>query len=106
MKKKQFKIELSDEAENDFNKSYEYYAKESEKVADNFYKQVDNSLNKISKNPHAYPQAYKKVRKHVMKKFPFIIYYQIKQVVVRVIAVFHTSRNPEIWMERTENEEI
>jgi len=68
--------------------------KKVKKNADNFYKQVDNSLNKISKNPNAHPQAYKDVRKYVMKKFPFIIYYQIKQVVVRVIAIFHTSRNP------------
>ncbi len=105
MKKEQYKIELSDEAENDFDKSYEYYAKESEKVADNFYKQVDNSFNKISKNPHAYPQAYKKVRKLVIKRFPFIIYYQIKQVVVRIVAIFHASRNPEIWKDRAKNED-
>ncbi len=32
-----------------------------------------------------------------MKIYPYIIYYQIKEVVVRVIAIFHTSRNPEIW---------
>jgi len=31
MKKEQYKIELSDEAENDFDKSYEYYAEESKK---------------------------------------------------------------------------
>lgn len=105
MKKEQYNIELSDEAEEDFDKSYEYYADKSEKVADNFYKQVDSSLNKISKNPLAYQEEHKSVRKYVMKKFPYIIYYQIKQVVVKVIAIFHSSRNPEIWKERAENED-
>lgn len=105
MKKEQYKIELSDEAEKDFDKSYQYYANENEKVADNFFQQVDKSLNKISESPDTFQKAYKNVRKYVMKKFPFIIYYQTTQLVVRVIAIFHTSRNPEIWKERVENKD-
>jgi len=64
MKKKQFKIELSDEAETDFDKSYNYYANESEKLADAFFNQVNNSFQKINKNPLANPKVYKDIRKH------------------------------------------
>ena len=100
MKIKQYKIELSDEAESDFDKSYEYYVDENKKFADNFFKQVNSSLEKISESPEANPLVYKTVRKHVMKKFPFIIYYQVKELLVKIIAIFHTSRNPEIWKDR------
>ncbi len=101
MKKKKYKIELSDEAENDFDNSYEYYADESEKVADNFYKQVNSGLETIAKNPQGFQRAFKNVRRYVMKKFPFVIYYRIENMIVQVIAIFHTSRNPKIWKERT-----
>lgn len=57
--KKQYEIELSNEAEDDFDNSYEYYANVSEKVADNFYRQVDNSLTNISENPLRYPEFIK-----------------------------------------------
>jgi toxin ParE1/3/4 len=36
MKKKRYKIEISDEAELDFDKSYEFYASKSDKAANDF----------------------------------------------------------------------
>ncbi len=106
MKKKQFKIELSDEAENDFDKSYQFYANENEKIADSFYKQINNGFEKISQNPLANSKVYKEIRKHVTKKFSFVIYYQLKDLIVQVIAIFHTSRNPSIWQERSNKKEV
>jgi toxin ParE1/3/4 len=37
MKARKFSIEISDEAETDFDKSYEYYFEDSPKVADTFF---------------------------------------------------------------------
>jgi len=91
---KRFSLTLSDEAEADFDKSYEFYFEDSPKVADTFYKH-------IRLNPSSFPIAYKDVRKYVVIKFPFVIYYRIVDVSIQVIAIFHTSRNPEIWNERT-----
>ncbi len=104
MKTQKYNVELSDEAEDDFDKSYYYYAKESQKVATNFLKKADSTFIQISKNPEVYPTVYKDIRKVVLRNFPFVIYYKIKEKIVRIIAIFHTSRNPEIWMERAENE--
>ncbi len=101
MKTKRFGIEISDEAEIDFDKSYQYYySKESPKVANSFYKQINLSLEILKQHPASFPLAYKNVRKYVVKKFPFVIYYQLVGSAIRVIAIFHTSRNPEIWNDR------
>jgi toxin ParE1/3/4 len=100
MKKKPYKIELSDEAEIDFDKSYEYYTLKSEKTANAFYKQIDSGLRKIGQSPTSHQKVYHEIRKFVLKKFPFIIYYQIEEPIIKVIAIFHTSRNPELWEER------
>ena len=100
MKTKPFSIELSDEAEVDFDKSYEFYNEDSSKVADTFFKRIDSELENIKQNPDSFPIAYKDVKKYVVKKFPFVIYYRIVETVIQVIAIFHTSRNPEIWNER------
>jgi len=103
MIKKQYKVELSSEAENDFDNSYEYYAKKGEKVADNFYKQINSGLETIAKNPHGFQRAFKNIRRYVILKNPFVIYYRIENMIIQVIAIFHTSRNPKIWKQRTEN---
>ena len=100
MKAMKFSIEISDEAEIDFDKSYQYYFEESPKVADNFLKQINISFEDIKQNPFTFPITYKEVRKYFVRKFPFIIYYQIDNSTIKVVAIFQTSRNPEIWNER------
>lgn len=95
-----YNIEFSDEAEIDLDESYEYYYDDSPKVADFFFQRISLSLEAIRSNPLLSPLVYKTIRKFVVKKFPFIIYYQIKETTIRVIAIFHTSRNPQIWNER------
>lgn len=100
MKTKSFSIELSDDAEDDFNKSYEYYYEDNPKVADAFYISINHCFEIIKQNPNTFPIAYKNVRKYVIKKFPFVVYYRIVDEVIQVIAIFHTSRNPETWNER------
>ena len=77
MRTKTFSIELSDEAEVDFDKSYEFYFEDSPKVADTFFKQINIGFENIKENPKSFPIVHKYVRKYVVKKFPFVIYYRI-----------------------------
>jgi len=100
MKRKLFDIELSEEAIEDFDNSYNFYYEDSFKVAETFFKQIDICFDAIKQNPTSFPIVHKDVRKYVVKKFPFLIYYRIANSVVQVIAIFHSSRNPEIWNER------
>lgn len=102
MKGKTFKIELSDEAENDFDSSYEYYFDDSPKLAYTFFQRINISLENIRKAPSSFPVVHKNLRKYTVRKFPFVIYYQVEEFVIKVIAIFHTSRNPLIWNERVD----
>ena len=100
MKKNNFSIELSDDAEIDLKSSFEYYFYEDPQVADSFFKQINISFEKIKQDPKMFTIVYGSIRKYVLLKFPFVIYYRIDDVIVQIIAIFHTSRNPQIWNER------
>jgi len=100
LKNEQYKIELSDEAEQDFDESYKYYSNKSEKVAENFRQQVNSCFEKIANNPEGYPKTEYGFRKYVMKKFPFVIYFRVKVFDIGVVAIFRASRNPEKWKSR------
>lgn len=100
MKTKSFSIELSSEAEVDLDKSYECYYEDNTKAADAFFKQINLGFEHIRQQPNSFPIVHKDIRKYVVKKFPFVIYYQVIGKVIQIIAIFHTSRNPEIWNER------
>ncbi len=100
MKGKAFNVEISDEAESDLDSSWEYYYDVSPAIADAFYQRINISLENLKKMPLSFPLAHRNLRKYTVKKFPFVIYYQVEDIVVKVIAIFHTSRNPKIWNER------
>jgi plasmid stabilization system protein ParE len=40
------------------------------------------------------------IRKAVVPRFPYCIFYRAEATRVHVIAVFHSSRNPAIWQGR------
>lgn len=101
MKKTPFSLHLSDDAESDLEFSYSFYYEENPKVADIFFIRINKSFESIKSDPYSYPIVYKNVRKFIVKKFPFVVYYQIVESAIKVIAIFHTSRNPEIWNDRT-----
>ena len=97
---KPYSIEISDEAEYDFDNSYEYYFKDSPIIADAFFQRINISFESIKRIPYSFPKVYKNIRKFTEKKFPFVIYFQVEEFTIKVIAIFHTSRNPEVWKER------
>jgi len=49
--KKSFEIELSNEAEDDFDIAFSFYSLESTKIASSFFQQINSCLTTISKNP-------------------------------------------------------
>lgn len=100
MKEKPYSIEISEEAENDFDNSYAYYNDESPNVANKFFQFINDSLENIIKSPLSFQKIHKDLRKFTVKKFPFVIYYQVVGYTIKIIAIFHTSRNPKIWSER------
>jgi len=50
MKGKPYSIEISEEAENDLDNSYEYYFDDSPQVADTFFRRINTSLVTIRKH--------------------------------------------------------
>jgi len=97
-----YKVLLTDDAENDVNCSFMWYEIQKPNLGKDFITSIDRSLKTISDTPFTYPIVYKNIRRCVIKKFPFCIYYFIEEEVreIRVVAVFHNSRNPMIWKKR------
>lgn len=57
-------------------------------------------MRRITPNPLAYAVVHRDIRKVIVSKFPYAIYYRIEGNDIVVIAVFHSKRNPKIWKAR------
>ncbi|MEA3446390.1 MAG: type II toxin-antitoxin system RelE/ParE family toxin [Bacteroidota bacterium] len=97
-----FEIAVLDAAEDDIDNSYFWYESQQPGLGDMFIKFFNQTLEFISSHPAANERKHKNVRRCVMEKFPFGVYYQIEsdKKEIRVIGVIHFKRNPKVWMDR------
>ena len=99
MKNLRLKVLVSDDAESDIDDAYIWYELQKKNLGNSFIRSVSSSFRKIKRNPYLYPQIYLDVRKHLISKFPYCIYFyvDVSDNSLKVISVLHNSRNPNIW---------
>lgn len=69
--------------------AFDWYEKKSKGLGDIFY-----CFAKIGTQPTYYSKVKKNYRQLRLKRFPYVVVYEILKNEVVVFAVFHTSRNP------------
>lgn len=89
----------------DLRKAKKWYRLKSKTLAMEFKLELDKEINYIAKNPEHYQLKYKGLRQSLVTRFPYAIYYILEEEKERIVvfAVLHTSRNPEIVMNRQIN---
>jgi ParE toxin of type II toxin-antitoxin system, parDE len=73
--------------------SYEWYELQKKGLGDEFLSELDSLYNKIEKHPEHYGKVEADFRQAVLKRFPFVVVFEIFNTEVVVFAVFHTKRN-------------
>ena len=93
-------VVLDPEAEAEYEEGYNFYESRRLDLGEEFADAVELVLDRIGASPKFYPKAYFETRRGVVVGFPYCVYYQIESHRIRVVSVFHTSRNPKIWQSR------
>jgi plasmid stabilization system protein ParE len=50
--------------------------------------------------PEAHAKVYHDVRRVLVRRFPYSIYYRFRADRIVVLAVFHNKRDPKVWKAR------
>jgi len=98
-----YKIFIDRDALHDIQLATDWYNERIIGLGSRFQKQVITQINSLKTNPLLYSRRYAEIHCMLIKKFPFFVHFKIdeKAKQVEIFAVFHTSRNPEIWLLRT-----
>ena len=96
-----FDIIIQPDAANDILEAAKWYDNNLKGLGESFLESVDSAINSVQKNPEAYPKVYKELRRILLKKFPFGIFYLAEEDKIVIVAIFHASRNPKQWKGRT-----
>lgn len=90
-----FNILWSKKALLDIEDSLEWYSEINSVLPKRFYNEILKKVILLTKNPHLFQIKFDSFRELPLKKFPYIIIYEIIDNKVIIIAVFHTSKNPD-----------
>ena len=94
------RILIRPDAELDIEEAYVWYEKQREGLGVDFLLCVEEGLSKIEHNTEMYPVMHKNVRRLLIRRFPYGIFYFTESNKIVVLAVFHAHRDPKQWKRR------
>ena len=90
-----FKPEVYDDIKN----AYQWYESQCVGLGEDFLLTLEESYAKITGTPKLYQDIYKNVRRKLVRRFPYGIFFVLRDNEVIVIAIMHTRRKPSDWNE-------
>ena len=81
--------------------AFEYYEGIRENLGSDFILCIEESLSRLSKNPNLNRKIHKDVRRSLVKRFPYGVFYIVNGLNVSVIGVLHARKKPSQWQGRT-----
>jgi plasmid stabilization system protein ParE len=94
------RVVLLPPAKRDVKKAYEWYDEQKPGLGEVFLERVGACLKAIGRSPTAFQLVAFDARRAIVKQFPYVIFYRIEAKAIYVYSVFHTSQDPQKWMDR------
>ena len=99
-----FEIVLRSKAQIDLDEIFVWYEGQKPDLGYDFINEFESALHKIGQNPYHASYFFKEGRSLSLKRFPYQIICKIDAVneQIRILAIIHHSRNPELRRKRLE----
>ena len=88
------------EAQTDIREAARWYEDREPGLGVRFLSEIRTSLQHISDNALMFPIIEEEVRRALMHKFPYSIYFVSEPEAIAIIAVLHQHRRPHAWKSR------
>jgi toxin ParE1/3/4 len=80
-----------------------YYEERAPALGGQFLDAVNAGVREIRQAPGRWQLVEGNVRRYMLSRFPFAIYFSVQPGQVRILAVKHHRRHPDYWHSRKEN---
>ena len=94
-------LEFHPDVNDETNSAYLWYEQRQPGLGTKFLDAVQDVLAEIAGHPARYGYAEGDIREGLLTRFPYAVYYRELDDRIRVLAVYHTSRDPLRWQSRS-----
>ena len=92
-----YRLTVSDRAALEIVEAYEWYQEQHPGLGFEFLEALDEQFQAIIQSPQLYAQIHRGVRRALLRRFPYGVFYASKGEIISVLAVVRTSRRPRRW---------
>ena len=90
------RVVLRRAAELDLATIEDWYETQQAGLGAEFREAVNEALARVGRNPFAYPERYRATRRVLLRRFPYVVWYQIRAEDIVILACVHGKRNPQV----------
>lgn len=81
----------------DLASAFEYYEGQAAGLGDQFLGGIDAAFDAIGHYPEMFASVHREVRRALVARFPYAVFYRVEASRIVVLTVLHTARDPRLW---------
>ena len=90
-------IRFRPEVVDDLSTASAWYERERPTLGEDFLAAVERCVETLAAGPRLHPVVHRDVRRALLSRFPYAVYFVAEGDEVTVLAVLHVRRSPEAW---------
>ena len=94
------RLHLWDEADLDVLDAVAWYEDQRAGLGAEFLIELDGVMQRIVQTPFQFPEIKENVRRALLQRFPYSVYFKVDNETVDVLSVLHQHRDPRTWEQR------
>ena len=92
-----FRLKFSSRALHEIGEAQEWYELQCSGLGDEFIAAMELQLKRLEQAPLLYAEVIPNVRRALLPRFPYGLFYAVRGNLVHILAVLHDARNPKRW---------
>jgi toxin ParE1/3/4 len=92
-----FRLKFSTRAFREIGEAQEWYESQSPGLGEEFIAAMELKLKRLEQAPLLYAEVIPNVRRALLPRFPYGLFYAVRDNLVHILAVLHDARNPSRW---------
>ena len=92
-----FRLKFSSRALREIGEAREWYELQSLGLGEEFVAAMELQLKRLEQAPLLYAEVIPNVRRALLPRFPYGLFYTVRGNLIQVLAVLHDARHPKRW---------
>jgi plasmid stabilization system protein ParE len=94
------RVNIQPGAEAEADEAAAWYEAQQPGLGIEFILELDAAIERAAETPLAYEPVFQEVRRVLLRRFPYAVYFVFERELVEIFAVLHQQRTPSRWQSR------